>query len=63
MGDGERLGADAVVPHQQPACEPFVQPAAPVGERRLAALDHEDVDVAQQVWASALLATIKRRKP
>jgi hypothetical protein len=29
MGDGDRFGADAVVPHQQPARELFVEAAPP----------------------------------
>src|SRR6266568_2581274 len=36
MGGRELIGLEAVVPHQQPADEPFVEPASPIRKRRLA---------------------------
>ena len=51
MGDQEVVLEHAVLPHQQPARQALAQPPAAVGQRRLAALHHEDVDVAQQCRA------------
>jgi len=48
VGDGQSIGAEAVVPHQEPAGEPHVESAATVGERGVAALHHKDVNVAQK---------------
>jgi len=33
VGYRDSVGLHAVVPHQQPASEPFIEPASPVGER------------------------------
>ena len=56
MGGREPIGLEAVVPHQQPAGEPFVEPAAPIRKRRLAGLHHESVDIVQQGGSETLAA-------
>ena len=56
MGGRELIALDAVVPHQQPAGEPFVEPPAPICKSRLAALQHESVDVVQQGGSETLAA-------
>jgi hypothetical protein len=57
MGGRELIGLEAVVPHQQPVGEPFVEPAAPIRKRRLAGLHHESVDIVQQGGSETLAAT------
>ena len=39
MGGRELIALEAVVPHQQPAGEPFVEAPAPIRKRRLVALE------------------------
>ena len=48
MGDDEGFPADTVVPHENPAGEALSQPAASIGDRRLAALCHEHMDVVSE---------------
>ena len=56
MGGRELVALEAVVPHQQPAGELLVEPAAPILKRRLAALHHESVDIVQQGGSETLAA-------